>query len=123
MEELLQILLGNDSGISYIAAEILGLIGFIAMAIINYIYRELPELPFSFQKWVNENWAMTLLLFIGMYIGLRWQSDIVAGVNSNITYDFSFIKDKWFWFVLGGFCFRVIIHQANKLVRKITSKD
>jgi hypothetical protein len=122
MEELITILLGSDSIYSYIAAQILGMVGFIAMSIINYYYRDDKLTPWSFGKWVNENWPLVVLLVITMYIGLRWQATIVDGINQH-TKDFSFIKDKWFWFIVGGFLFRMIIHQANKYVRKLTSSE
>lgn len=123
MEELLQILLGNESGISYIAAQILGMIGFIAMAIVNYRYRDDLSSTWSFKFWWNDNWSLVLLMIIGMYIGLRWQADIVDGINSHSTYDLSFIKDKWFWFVIGGFLFRIVVHHANSLYKKLTVKS
>jgi len=121
MTELIEILLGADSMYSYLAAQILGMIGFIAMSMINYYYRDDVTIPWSFKKWWVENWPLVTLLVITMYIGLRWQATIVDGINQH-TNDFSFIKDKWFWFVIGGFLFRAIIHQANKYVRKLTSK-
>jgi len=122
MEELLTILLGSESSQAYMAAQILGLIGFTAMSIINYYYRDDKTIPWSFGKWVRENWPLVVLLVISMYIGLRWQADIVEGINSH-TNELSFIKDKWFWFVVGGFLFRMVIHQANKLVKKIISNE
>jgi hypothetical protein len=122
MGELVEILLGADSYQSYIASQILGLLGFIAMSIVNYDYRDDKSIPWSFNKWWTENWPLLILLVIAMYVGLRWQSDIVDGINSS-TNELSFIKDKWFWFIIGGFLFRAIIHQANKLVKKLTAKD
>ena len=95
MEELLTILLGSESSQAYMAAQILGLIGFTAMSIINYYYRDDKTIPWSFGKWARENWPLVVLLVISMYIGLRWQSDIVEGINSH-TNELSFIKDKWF---------------------------
>jgi hypothetical protein len=71
MEELLTILLGSESSQDYAAAQILGLIGFAAMSIINYYYRDDKTIPWSFGKWVRENWPLVVLLIISMYIGLR----------------------------------------------------
>lgn len=122
MEELLTILLGSESSQAYAAAQILGLIGFTAMSIINYYYRDDTTIPWSFGKWTKENWPLVVLLIISMYIGLRWQADIVDGINAH-TNELSFIKDKWFWFVVGGFLFRMVIHQANKYVKKLFSSD
>ena len=98
------------------------MIGFISMSMVNYYYREDKTIPWSLKKWNTENWPLVILVIITMYIGLRWQADIVDGINQH-TNDFSFIKDKWFWFVVGGFLFRGIVHQANKYVKKITSKE
>ena len=127
MTELLEILFADNSWVAYLAAQIFGLLGFMAMSIINYLYRTEQDEPFSLKKWWNENWeraiAFMVLLFIGMFIGLRFQSDIVDGIqSSNTAYSFKFVKDKWFWFVIGGFGFRAIIHQAIKLYKKLTTK-
>ena len=121
MNELIEILLGNESAISYLAAQILGMIGFIAMAIVNYRYRDDLTTTWSFKFWWSDNWSLLLLMVIGMYIGLRWQADIIDGINTHSKYDLTFIKDKWFWFIVVGFAFRVIVHQANSLYKKLTA--
>lgn len=121
MQELLNIILGNESASAYLAAEILGLLGFLSMSAVNYYYRADLTLDWSLKKWVVENWPLTFLLVITMYVGLRWQADIVAGINTHSTKDLSFIKDKWLWFIVGGFLFRAIIHQVNRYVKKLTS--
>jgi hypothetical protein len=128
MSELLEILFADNTWVAYLAAQIFGLLGFLAMSIMNYLYRTETELPFSLKKWWKENWgralAFIILLFIGMFIGLRFQTDIVDGIqSSNTAYSFRFVKDKWFWFVIGGFFFRAIIHQGIKLYRKLTAKE
>jgi hypothetical protein len=120
MNELVEILLGTETLIAYLATQILGLIGFVAMSIVNYISRDDPTTKWNFKYWWRDNWPLLALLIIVMYIGLRWQADIVHGIN-NSTNELSFIKDKWFWFIIGGFSFRVIIHQINKYVKKITT--
>ena len=123
MQELLNIILGTETASAYLAAEILGLLGFLSMSMVNYYYRTDKTINWSFKKWVTENWPLTALLMFAMYVGLRWQADIVAGIDLNTPQDLSFIKDKWLWFVVGGFLFRAIVHQLNKYIKRLTADE
>ena len=123
MQELLNIILGTETASAYLAAEILGLLGFLSMSMVNYYYRTDKTINWSFKKWVTENWPLTVLLVFAMYVGLRWQADIAAGIDLNTPQDLSFIKDKWLWFVVGGFLFRVIVHQLNKYIKRLATDE
>lgn len=123
MDNLLDILFGNEPGVAYLAAQIFGILGFIAMALIDFLNREEKESKFSFKYWVRNNWqssfAFIVLLTIAMFVGLRFQTDIVEGIQSK-PYGLEFVKDKWFLFFIGGLLFRGIVFQANKLYKKLT---
>ena len=105
MSELLDILFADNTWVAYLAAQIFGVLGFIAMSLMNYLARTDKDPPFSLKKWWKENWgrvlAFKVLLVIGMFIGLRFHTDIVDGIQSSGgIYSFRFVKDVWFWFVI-----------------------
>jgi len=124
MNELFEILFGIESGIAYLAAQIFGFLGFITMALINYLMRDDTNSKFDIKYWIKNNWRSTVsfigLLIIGMFVGLRFQSDIIDGVQTN--YNLDFVKDKWFWFFLGGLLFRGILFQTYRIYKKLTTK-
>jgi len=127
MEELLKFLFGNETIYAYIAAQIFGFLGFASAFLMSYFARNDKTTSWSFKIYWLENKRQTvvlvIMLVIGMFVGLRFQADIIDGVQSSRTYDFSFVKDKWFWFYIGGLGFRIIIYQGNKLYKKLTAKE
>jgi len=125
MNELTDILFGNEPVIAYLGAQIFGFLGFISMFLVNFYSRSDKTSNWSFKKYWSENKKSTLallfLLPIAMFIGLRFQSDIINGVKASNSLEF--VKDKWFWFYIGGFIFRVLVHWGDKLYKKLSAKE
>lgn len=117
-QELISILSGGISLATYTAALIIAIIGFLAMAIINYMQRTDKDKLFSVVFWFKKNGAFLLLLIIAVYSFLRFQEDLIVAITEKTGNGFSFVKDRFLWFLIGGFIFRIIVHQGNKIIRK-----
>lgn len=129
MEELLDILFGMETFVGYIAAQIFGLLGLISMATASYIYKWYynSQTPMNLGKWLKNNWLIIIafmgLLMIIMFVGLRFQQDIIESVKINSNYNLEFVKDKWFWFYLGGLFFKTIIWGINIIYKKLSRNE
>ena len=116
--ELGEILFGKYCYQEYIGSVIITFIGYAIWFLINYLMSKKPS------KWdwqifhADKNVQYLILLFIASWVFLRFNADALAGIKKATGSQLGFIEDFWFWFLLGGMSFRIIIHRLHKLYKK-----
>jgi len=116
--EFIKIIFGEYSFQAYAASIFISLMGYMIWFLVNYLKSDKPS-KWSWDVWnADKNFFYILLLIICSWVLLRWQEDALVGINKVSGDNLAFIKDGWFWFLIGGALFRIAVHYLHKFYKK-----
>ena len=119
INELTELITGGVSLATYVAAGFFGVVGFIIAALVDYINRNDKTITFNLKYWFKKNGIFFFLLLITIPSFLRFQADLIVGITQQTGNSFSFIQDRFLWFLVGGLLFRVLFYYGNKWIKKL----